>query len=601
MDKQTTVGFILIAIVLVLWMWLNGPQPGTHPPGTADSTHTTTTPAADTVRTTAPPPAVTRPALAEQNADSLGKFFTHLSSGDERVLIVKTDKYTAEITTRGGRIRKWELHGYKTWDQYPVQLVDFDKGGDFGLLFITTDGKEVNTRDLYFTGDFPRWKSVELHNDESYTVSLALAIGEGKQIVKRLTFVNGRYDLQAEFLFENVQDVIANFEYRIMWEHGLPYAEHNSVDESGSAMAYAFLGGELAELDASNVGEPVHKDANGSTSWAATRNKYFAVAMIPAENTCQGVELDGERFARPDKGAYEQYAVSLKMPFRGLARERSSLTVFLGPLDYDLVKSYDRGLDQIMSLGAAWVIRPISEYVMLPLFHFLHLFIPNFGVVIIAFSIIIKVALHPLTKTQMASMKKMQALSPLMNQIREKHKDDPQKMNQAMMNLYKEYGVNPASGCLPLLLQLPILYALYSVLRSSIELRQASFLWWITDLSIPDTVIHLPFGIPLIGITALSGLALAMGLTMFIQQKMTVTDPRQKAMVWMMPIMMTLMFTALPSGLNLYYFTFNLLSIGQQFIVNKQHNDEPLRKVDPKKRKTGFMERLTRDLPKLKQ
>jgi len=173
-------------------------------------------------------------------------------------------------------------------------------------------------------------------------------------------------------------------------------------------------------------------------------------------------------------------------------------------------------------------------------------------------------------------------------------------MNQQIMNLYKEYGVNPAAGCLPLLLQMPILFALWSVLRSSIELRQASFVWWIHDLSIPDTVLTLPFTIPLLGMNEVSGLALAMGVTMFIQQKMTVTDPRQKAMVWMMPVMLTLLFNSLPSGLNLYYFVFNLFSIVQQVYVNKQHAEEPLRKVDPKKRSGGIMGKLTKDLPKLR-
>jgi YidC/Oxa1 family membrane protein insertase len=254
-----------------------------------------------------------------------------------------------------------------------------------------------------------------------------------------------------------------------------------------------------------------------------------------------------------------------------------------------------------MHLGAAWIIRPISEYVMIPLFQFLHLFIPNFGIVIIVFSLIIKVGLHPLTRTSMKGMRRMQALTPMMNEVKEKYKDDPQKMNTAVMQLYKDYGVNPAAGCLPLLLQMPILFALYSVFRSSIELRQASFVGWITDLSIPDSIATLPFKIPLVGLDQVSGLAIIMGVTMFIQQKQTVTDPRQKAMVWMMPIMMTLLFSSLPSGLNLYYLTFNILSIGQQYWFNAQHKDEPLRKVEPKKGGGGWMAKISKDLPKLKQ
>jgi YidC/Oxa1 family membrane protein insertase len=292
----------------------------------------------------------------------------------------------------------------------------------------------------------------------------------------------------------------------------------------------------------------------------------------------------------------------MKMPFRGDREEVGSFKIFFGPLDINLLKSYNIGLDKIVGLGWTWLIRPISEYVMLPLMNFLHYLIPNWGVVIIVFSIIIKIVLHPLTRSSMRSMKKMQALQPLMNEIKEKYKDDPQKMNQQVMNLYKEYGVNPAGGCLPLLLQFPILIALYNVFRATIELRQGSFVWWIKDLSIPDTIFKLPFEIPFFGIRDVSGLALMMGITMFIQQKQTVKDPRQKAMIWMMPIMMTLLFNSFPSGLNLYYFVFNVLSIGQQMMINRQAEGETLRKVEPKKKKAGgIFSKIGKDLPRLKK
>jgi YidC/Oxa1 family membrane protein insertase len=239
-----------------------------------------------------------------------------------------------------------------------------------------------------------------------------------------------------------------------------------------------------------------------------------------------------------------------------------------------------------MSLGW-WIIRPIAEYVLLPLFLLINMGIPNWGLVIIVFSIIIKIALHPLTRSQMKSMKKMQALQPMIEEIKTKYKDDAQKMNMAVMNLYKEYGVNPAGGCLPLLLQMPILFALYNVFSGAIELRQSAFAWWITDLSVPDKIFTLPFHIPFFGFDEVSGLALIMGISMFIQTKMSTTDPRQKAMIWMMPILMTLVFNSLPSGLNFYYLVFNFLSIGQQYYINKKHNDEPLKKVEQKKRPRG--------------
>ena len=596
MDKQTTLGFIMIGLVLIVWMWMQSPSPQrTHGP-TADTARVAPSrveqPHRDSSQIAPPPVRVAR-------TDSLGKFFSSLSSGEDKILLVKTDLYTVEVSTRGGLIRKWDLAKYKTWDQHNVQLVDYDKGGDLSLLFTSSDGKLINTRELYFTAGFTNWTTVELHDNQSYTVDFELSLGAGRSIVKRFTFENGKYSCVASFFFKNVQDMISNFEYQVIWENGIRYAERNSVDESQSAKGFVFSGGELADIDATHDNEPVERDITGVTDWVATRNKYFAVAIISSDGKAQGAYLKGIHLPQPDKGSKKVYSLALKMPLVN-AVDSSRFTVFLGPLDFSVVKSYGHSLDQIMSLGAAWLIRPIAEYLMIPLFQFLHLLIPNFGFVIIAFSIIIKLALHPLSKTSMKSMKKMQALQPLMTEIREKYKDDPQKMNQQVMGLYKDYGINPAAGCLPLLLQMPILFALYSVFRSSIELRQANFMWWIHDLSIPDVVFKLSFSLPLVGISEVSGLALAMGITMFVQQKMTVTDPRQAAMVWIMPVMMTLLFNGFPAGLNLYYFVFNLLSIGQQMWLNKQAGNEPLKKVERKPGKGGIMARLTKDLPKMK-
>ncbi len=496
-------------------------------------------------------------------------------------------------------MRKWELTKYQTWDKHPVNLIDGRRGGDFSLLFTSGDGKLVNTRKLYFASDFSAWKTVELRNGDSFSVDLRLPIGPSQNVIKRYTFTNGKYSFDAELQFENTQSAIANYEYQITWEHGLPYAEANSIDESHFAMAYAYSGGELAEIDASKAGERPERDINGATDWVATRNKYFAVALLPESTKGQGAFLQGEHLLQPNNGVTEDYSIALKMPLKGQGTETNKVTVYLGPLEYDNIKSLSKDLDKIMSFGASWI-RPITEYVMLPVFKALRSLIPNFGIVIIVFSILIKIVLHPLTKTTMKSSRQMQALQPLMSELREKYKDDPQKMNHATMNLYKEYGVNPAAGCLPVLLQMPILFALYALFNSTIDLRHANFVGWIHDLSIPDSIFTLPFTLPLFGIKNVSGLALAMGVTMFVQQKMTITDPRQKAMVWMMPVLMTLLFNSFPSGLNLYYFVFNLLSIGQQALLNKTHGNEPLKKVDPKKASGGFMAKLTKDLPKLK-
>jgi YidC/Oxa1 family membrane protein insertase len=581
MDRQATLGFVLIFVLLMAWMYLNSPKPKPVEESSKQSLN---------LKDTAKAPEIKQPEkkieTEKKISDPYGKYFSGRETGRNEILKIETDLYVAELSTRGGLIKTWGLKKYKTWDGYPVQLVDYGKQGDFSLLFTTSDGRLINTRDLFFDISTSS-RTVTLTEYNEFEVSFTLPVSNGGQIIKRFKFKNGGYGFVAEVEFRNVAAVVANFEYQIMWENGLRYAEHNSIDESNFAAAYSYGGKELSEIDASKVDEKVQKDFTGVVDWVGTRTKYFALAMIPEKGASEGGYLEGVHKAMPDNGGHESYTIALKIPFKEGSDEKRSVTVFLGPIDHTILKTYNVGLENMMSLGWAWLVRPISEYVMLPLFGFLHLIIPNWGLVIIVFSILIKVVLHPLTKSSMKSMKKMQALQPMMEEIKVKYKDDPQKMNAAVMNLYKEYGVNPAGGCLPLLLQMPILYALYMVFRSAIDLRQANFVWWIKDLSVPDVIYSLPFNLPLFGVKDISGLAIIMGVTMFVQQKMTVKDPRQKTMVWMMPILWVLLFMSFPSGLNLYYTVFNILAIAQQVYINKQGGDEPLRKVEPKKKRPG--------------
>ena len=592
MDRKTVIGFVLIGLLLMVWMWMNAPPP--QKPGAVTDTVKIQTAKIDTTQKTATPE-------PSGKIDSLGKFFSGLKAVEQKNIYIETPSYTATFSSRGGSIVSWILKGYKTWNQYPVDLIGEGSRGDFNMMFLTADGKLINTKQLSFETDQAGGTRLTLKPQDSLTIKFTLNISGKSRLVKILTFYGDRYSFDASYEFVGMDQVISNYEYQITWENGLRYQELNTINESNFAKASALAGGELTEIDATNFGENYKQSISGRVSWIATRNKYFAVAIMPREKESQGALLEGSRIHLPDNGAQENYSIAMKMPFIGRSYETDRFTVFLGPLDFDLVKEYNVELDRIMSLGAAWIIRPISEYVIIPVFKFLRLFISNYGIILIIFAILVKIVLYPLTKSSMTSMRKMQKLQPMMDEIRTKYKDDPQKMNQQVMRLYKEYGVNPAGGCLPMLLQLPILYALWAVFSATIELRQASFIWWMKDLSSPDVITTLPFKLPLFGIDQISGLALLMGVTMFVQQKMSVKDPRQKMMVWLMPVMLTLLFNSFPSGLNLYYFMFNLLSIGQQAWINKKHKDEPLKKVEEKKKRGGIFSKFSENMPKLKR
>jgi YidC/Oxa1 family membrane protein insertase len=592
MDKQTTLGFVLIAMVLMVWMWYSAPKPQPARQG-AQTEHAVQRDSA-AKQASAPQEQAVKQAESAPAPDGQGKYFLSAATGTERIITVETDNYTAELSTKGGVIKKWTLKHYNTWNQYPVQLVDETKGGDFSLLFNTEDGKQINTKTLYCTTNAPSGHVV-LTGTQDITIDFTLP-SENGSIVKKFTFKNNTYNVDVDLRLVNMQSIIANYEYQVMWENGIRYAEHNSVDESKVALAYSFAGGELAEIDASKEGETPTSNTSGATEWVASRTKYFAVALISNDKKASGAYLEGRHITAANQGVVKQYGIALKIPFKNGAEESTKLSLYLGPLEYSTIKGYNRELEKIINLGWSWI-RPITMFLFIPFFHLLHMFISNYGLVIIVFSIVIKLLLHPLTKKSLDSMRKMQKLQPIMEELKVKYKDDPNAMNVQTMKLYKDYGVNPAGGCLPMLLQMPILFALYALFASAIELRQAPFIWWIHDLSVPDVLISLPFTLPLVG-NFLSGLTLAMGITMFVQQKMTTTDPRQAQMVWMMPIMFTIMFNNLPAGLNLYYLIFNLLSIGQQYYVNQKHGNEPLQKVPQKKGGgEGWMERMAKQLP----
>ncbi len=578
MDRNTIVGFVLIGIILMGWLYFqnqNTPpkqdEKKTEQQLPKDSVKKTEQPQVDTVKKTVQDTTQKTVPVSEKNGALFGKFET----GEDKVAIVETDKYYAEFSTKGGSLIKFEVKGFQTWDGYPVQLLQLQKGGELNILFNSTEGKLINTKHLYFNSSYKAWDKIIVRGNEEYKIVYEMPIdSNGAKITKTFTFKNDSYMFGVEVGLENSGRYISNFEYQLAWENSLKLTEYRSDGEGSHAQAFAEMGDELEVLDVTAKDEPIKSDLNGQTNWVSSRIKYFTVFLIPVGKKADGSFITGNYYDLPDKGHEKDYSIALKMAVKNDKSERNKFNVYLGPVDYEILKGYDMNLQSTMRFSLDFLVRPIAQYAILPFFLFLHKFISNWGIVIIIFSIVMKVVLTPFTRYQMKSMKKMGELQPKMNALKEKYKDDPQKQQQMLMKMYKDEKINPAGGCLPILLQLPILYALFGVFSSTIELRQAYFGLWIHDLAVPDVILKLPFTIPLFGVDYLSGLALLMGVTMFIQQKMTVKDPKQMAMVYIMPIMLTFLFTTLPAGLNLYYFMFNLLSIIEQYYITKKGKKE---------------------------
>lgn len=599
MDRQTTLAFLLIGVILVVWLYMNSPTPEQPLPQISDTT--TVVPKEEE-----PVDEPSTTALSNDTTDSVLLFGDQAS--EEQIITIDNDLVRLELTSKGARIRKYYLKEYKTWyyhniedtsDFYNrhVQLINPAEGGDLNLIFISEDGKLINTSKLDFTSDAKNYR-YKLSGNDSLQIAYVFDTNKNQQIIKRYTFYGNRYSSKFQVELINMDEVISGMRYDLEWANGINFVEENSVDEANYSNASAYSGGEQVVIDAGSVGETEKKTLSGQIDWIGVRNKYFAIIIAPLKKYAEGgARFEGKRVDVLNQGVREYYDASLIVPFDRNRIHKDEFELYIGPMDYDILKSYGNNYDAFYDFGSffglKFVTRPISEYILLPLFQFLHMFIPNYGFVIVVFSIIIKFALYPLTKQSYKSMRKMQKLQPKIAELKQKYKDDPQKVQKETMKLYQTYGINPAGGCLPMLLQMPILFALFTFFNVAIEIRNEPFMLWITNLSSPDYILNLGFKIPIFGIDKITGLAPLLGITMFIQQKMSVKDPSQKALIYMMPIMFTLMFMGFSSGLNLYYFMFNLFSIIQQYYINhKKGNNDELVPVQNPKKKGGFMHRM---------
>ncbi len=618
MDKKSITGFVIISIIIVIWfVWMSANQQKNQAEQQRlqqqknqteqlknDSLNNLQKKDSVAVKKHTAPVVDSSEIKNINTQDKYGMFAANSidaskidsANNPEKVIILENKDVILEFTNYGGMLKKYTMKDFKKWDQSDLQLINWDAGRELSLFFKSKDGKQIDTRNLIFEANYEPWKRVNLESDSTFKLQYVMALKSDstRKIIITYTFRSSGYAFDVDYDIVKPDEFIADYKYEVVWSTSLNLSEFRSDEEATFEGAYAYMGGEITEVQATKFDKNYEEQLTGNTDYVCSRNKYFGVFIVPENAPGDGAYIKGNRVHLPNEGVRGLYTISIKKDIKSDKEEKSTFNILVTPMDYKILKTYGKELTKTMRFTLDFIVRPIAEYLILPFFNFLHGFIPNYGLVIIIFSIVLKIVLNPLTKKQTESMRKMGTLNPKMTEIREKYKDDPTKMNSMIMKLYKEEGINPMGGCLPLILQLPILYALFGVFRSTIDLRQAPFIWWITDLSSPDVIFNLPFKIPIFGISQIAGVATLMGITMFIQQKMTTTDPKQKAMVYIMPVFFTLLFYSFPSGLNLYYFIFNLLSIAQQY-YNTKIKPAPVEDLNKPKKpaKKGFMERMT--------
>jgi YidC/Oxa1 family membrane protein insertase len=546
MEKKTILAFVLSLAVLIVWSILFAPQPAqkTDSPAKEGTAPSQTAP-------TAPP----QPAPSVQKMEKPAE--PTAVKAEAKEVTVETPLYTAVFSSTGASIKSFKLKKYRLRADPESPLVELVHG-QAPLVAILFDAGGKNDPN-----------PVVYHVEEN---SLTLEPGAPP---RELTFRGTSSDglvLQQTFRIDPDQYAIEHgFTISNPLEkpaEGLLKARISNLPPKEASSYYALIGASLLlnnkyeEFASTDLKE--EKSLSGLIAWISYQEDYFMTAFVPE------AESQSNFMARTlASGVLEQTWSASLQPIPSGNQSVTRSTFYMGPRDLDIIKAIGRKLDLAIDFGWTDIIAKPLLY----LLKFFNQYAGNYGIAIILLTILIKILFWPLTHKSYKSMKEMQKIQPLMAKIREKYKDNREMMNKEMMSLYKTYKVNPMGGCLPMVIQIPVFFALFKILGNSIELRHAPFVLWINDLSAPDRLFHLPFTIPLM--TPPSGipvLTLLMGASMFIQQKMTPTpgDPTQAKIMLLMPVIFTFMFINFPSGLVLYWLVNNVLSIGQQYRIIKR-------------------------------
>jgi len=554
MEKRTLLAFALSFLVLIIWMTLFSPAPPPPPPpsevgpGTAEGPSGAVQPAPPETAPATPAPQAAAPARMVLPSDVA-----------EKEITVETPLYRAVWSNVKGALKSFQLKDYHVEPDPASPLVDLAAlEGTYGTMAFSfaREGAPEPAAAVY----------------EASATSLSMGTGsepkdlvltgrtpEGLVLEHTYRFYPDRYKIEVETRVINRGEapvggsITANLLNR-------PTESGSAYNFNGTAL---LVDGDLEQIKPKDL-KKEDKNLTGPIKWVGYETDYFISAVVPAE--VKDAAFLGK--ALPTGVIDARYiGPAVRLGPQELTTSRFQL--YLGPRDLTYLKAFGNELDKAVNFGWTDVIARPLLYAL----RFFNDFVHNYGLSIIILTVLIKILFWPLTHKSYKSMKEMQKIQPLMAKIRDKYKGNREQMNREMMQLYKTYKVNPMGGCLPMVIQIPVFFALFRILGSSIELRHAPFFLWINDLSAPDRLFHLPFSIPFMEPPAgIPVLTLLMGASMFIQQKMTPTpgDPTQAKVMMFLPIIFTFVFINFPSGLVLYWLTNNILSIGQQYRILKQ-------------------------------
>lgn len=588
MDRNQVIGFVLIAAVLIVFGVLNKPS---EEELAARKHYQDSIAALNT-----PPPqqaeqaAVADPSLAKASvsdsliaeADTFALASSANAARDE--FVIENNLMRLSVSSLGGKISGVELKNYKTSAGGPLMLIDNDTAS-FGFNFFAQN-RAVSTSKLNFEKAYASKDSLVMKLDA----------GENRSITFHYSLKPDSYLVGFDVKFHNMHGLVApNTTYmELDWKYAMLQTEKDLKNERHNAAPYYMFSTDR-EVESLSYTSAENKSITTRLKWVAFKQHFFTAALIASDEFEKPTNVSVEEPLSDN--IIKTCAASFTIPFSHQPEVNHSFQFYFGPNHYQTLKKIGLNMEQLINLGFFGF---VSKWLVIPVFNWLNSFNLNFGIIILILTILIRIILLPLTYKSFLATAKMRVLQPEVNELNEKFKDDPMKKQQELMGLYRKAGVNPLGGCIPALLQIPILFAMFSFFPTSIELRQESFLW-AKDLSTYDSILDLPFTIPFYGShVSLFTLLMTVSILLYtsINMQMTAaTNPQMKIIMYIMPVMFLGVFNSYSAGLSYYYFLSNLFGLGQQYLFKAfVDEDEIHRKIQENKKKpvkkSAFQERL---------
>lgn len=597
MERNHIIGFVLIFGLLLVWTFVNSPskeqieamkhrQDSLNHVQILQDSITSANKQEDPVKVIAD-----SATLASQYGT-----FASAVTGNGEILKLENQHFIVSFNTKGGVISDVELKDYKKVKvddkkkEYKVPLHLLDDPADVWDISIPSSNGELHTKDLIFQPTVDKNK-----------ITLRAIGQQGESIIQEYTLTDKPYEIQYNFSIQNASGLLksSTANATLTWVNMLDKIEKNSTFEKSMSTIYYKEGTETVDYCNCRADATENLEASKPVKWFAHSNQFFNSTLIATESFAGG-QFETKMLDASDPNLKKTSAI-VGMPVHADGSP-TKMTFYIGPNDFENLRSYGVSLEDIIPFGRS-IFGTINRWVIRPVFNFLIGFIGSKGIVILLLTFLVKFALFPLSYKMLHSQAKMTALKPSLAGLREKYKDDMQKQQMETMKVYREYGVNPLGGCFPVLLQMPVWFALYRFFPASIEFRQASFLW-ATDLSSYDVFFNLPYDIPFFGghvsMLTLLWAASTIAYTYYNMQNMDMSNmnPALKYMQYFMPVMFLVFFNSYASGLTLYLLYSNLLNIMQtlgakKFLFDEEKIMAELNKNKEKpKKEGGFQARL---------